>query len=180
MSFLNDLKLSGKIKKILVTGSNGQLGLGLIPCLNQLYGEKNIMCASIEKAPLSKDVKQYKQLDVSDEKKFNKMVDSFKPDLLIHMAAILSANGEKKPDLCYTTNVTAAKYAIDACLRNKVRLFIPSTIAAFGPTSPLKLSPNQCIQKPLTMYGCSKVFNEMLGNYYSVKHGLDFRSLRYP
>ncbi len=60
MSFLKDIKLSGKIKKILLTGSNGQLGLGLVPCLNQLYGEKNIMCASIEKTPASKSMKQYK------------------------------------------------------------------------------------------------------------------------
>ena len=82
---------------------------------------------------------------MSDERGFRKVVESFKPDLVIHMAAILSANGEKKPDLCYSTNVTGAKHALDLCLENHIRLFVPSTIAAFGPSSPLENSPNQCI-----------------------------------
>ena len=102
---------------------------------------------------------------------------------MLHMAAILSANGEKNPNLCYQVNCVGFKTVLDLATKYKIRLFCPSTIAAFGPTTPENedgKAENTTIMKPTTMYGATKVFNELLGNYYKIKFGLDYRSIRYP
>lgn len=99
---------------------------------------------------------------------------------MIHLAAILSASGEKNPQLAYRVNVDSFKHVIDACVEYEARLFSPSSIAAFGASTPLDMTPNTTIMRPQTMYGATKVFNELLGEYYFKTMGFDFRCLRYP
>jgi len=104
----------------------------------------------------------------------------FKPNWIIHLAAILSGNGEKNPELCFHINNNSFKNALDLALKYNAMLFCPSTIAAFGPSTPKDNTPNSTIMRPETAYGVSKVYMELLGSYYHKKRGLDFRSLRYP
>lgn len=114
----------------------------MLPHLYNIYGEDNILAGS---RGVPKGCKLFEKMDVTNKERFEDVIKAFKPDCLIHMAAILSANGEKTPDLCYETNVTGFKHALDLCVKYKMLCYCPSTIAAFGPTSPLKNAPNQCI-----------------------------------
>jgi nucleoside-diphosphate-sugar epimerase len=124
---------------------------------------------------------RYEKLDIVDAKKYESIVKENKVDYIVHLAAILSASGEKMPDLAYDVNVTGAQNAFMLSREYKTQLFIPSSIAAFGGDNFQKdMTPNDTILQPKTIYGVTKVFNELLGQYYHDKYGVDFRSIRYP
>jgi len=107
------------------------------------------------------------------------MIQLFKPDYIIHFAAKLSAIGELNPKACLSVNIDGFKNVLDVACEKKISLFTPSTIGAFGVTTPKINTPNTTIMRPSTIYGCSKVFTELLGSYYKQKYGMDFRSIRY-
>ena len=110
-----------------------------------------------------------------------KMVKDNKVNYIVHMAGILSALGEKNPDLAVDVNVTGVVNAIRAAQTNNSRLFVPSSIAAFGGDNFPKFdTPEDVILQPTTIYGVGKVFNELIGSYYASRFGMDFRSIRYP
>ena len=124
---------------------------------------------------------RYEQLDVCDAAKYHKLVKDNKVDYIIHLAGILSSLGEKHPQLAFDVNVMGAKNAMDNARDHGCQLFIPSTIGAFGGDHFEKYdTPNDSILQPKTMYGVTKVFNELLGEYYQNKFGIDFRCIRYP
>lgn len=109
-----------------------------------------------------------------------KVIVEFDITWIFHLGALLSAVGEKNPKLAMDVNIKGSMNIIEAANMYKCRLFIPSTIGAFGPSTPKDMTPDVCIMRPTTMYGVSKVSIELLGEYYHNKFGLDFRSLRYP
>lgn len=101
-----------------------------------------------------------------DKEKFRQLVKDFKPDTLIHMGAMLSAAGEKNPDLCFDVNVTGFRNALDIAKENNLRIFSPSTIAVYGSETPKINVDGKAFARPSTMYGVTKILNEKLGYYY--------------
>lgn len=120
-------------------------------------------------------------MDVCNESKYMSMVKDNKVNYIVHLAGILSALGEKKPDLAVDVNVIGVINAMRAAKETNSRIFVPSSIAAFGGANfPKDNTPVDVILQPETIYGVGKVFNEMLGDYHKKKFGMDFRSIRYP
>ncbi len=169
-------------KRILVTGSYGQIGTELVGALRKKYGGDNVVATGRKKPPaiLKKDGPYY-HLDVLNTGQLHQLLVDLDIDIIIHNASVLSAVGEKNPQLAYRTNVEGAYNVLEAGRILKLdQVMIPSSIAAFGPSTPKENTPNDVIMRPTTMYGVTKVFIELLGEYYTQRFGVDFRSLRYP
>jgi len=171
------------MKKILITGACGQIGSELTTLLRERYGAENVIASDIKTEP-SEDISDtgpYEILDVRDRESLKKVVEKYSIDTIYHMAAILSATGEKNPQLAWDVNVNGLYNVLELAREKKLtRIFVPSSIAAFGPETPKKNTPQDTILKPRTIYGITKVINERLGEYYFWKYGLDVRGVRYP
>lgn len=122
----------------------------------------------------------YHILNVLDKEGFSKLIKEQEIDWLIHNASVLSATGEKNPHLAMDVNIRGFENAVELARQNNLRILTPSSIAAFGPSTPKINTPDLSIMRPTTIYGVSKVYLELLGEYYNQKWGVDFRSLRYP
>lgn len=170
------------MKKIIVTGATGQIGTELVTELRRKYGTNNVLATGLSKP--NDDLMAsgpYKELDVTNKKAVEKLTKSFKPDTIFHLAGILSAVGEKNPELAWNVNINGLKNVLDVARDRKIKkIFWPSSIAAFGPTTPRDNTPQHTILEPTTIYGATKVAGELLCQYYNIKYGLDIRSLRYP
>ena len=171
------------MKKILVTGSVGQIGSELTMELRKRYGNDNVV-ASGRKTKPSKTLEEsgpFEFLDIVDSKTIEKVVKDYDIDTIYNMAAILSATGEERPLLCWDVNINGLNNILElARTYEMTRVFVPSSIAAFGPETPRDLAPQETVLKPKTMYGISKVAGELLGDYYFARYGLDVRGIRYP
>ncbi len=167
--------------RALVTGASGQVGSELVPLLRERYGEENVVATafppeSARGLPWHADV-----LDVVDLEAVTKALKESAADTVYHLGGILSANGEKDPDLAWRVNVQGLKNILDASRSSGVsRVFWPSSIAVFGPDAPKAMAPQNTPLNPTTMYGLTKVTGELLCNYYFLKHGVDARCLRFP
>ena len=173
-SIVDAIKSTKQINRVFITGANGQIGKELLPYMNEIYGASNVMLSDLQAphpgfAPLTKN-NRWETLDVLDKQKFAKILDDFKPDLLLHNAAILSAVAEKNTSLALDVNTIGLRNVLDLSTERNLRLFIPSTVASFGPTTPRVKTPNVTIQRPKYLYGITKVFTELLGSYYSNKY----------
>ncbi|XP_064408159.1 L-threonine dehydrogenase 2 [Latimeria chalumnae] len=153
------------------------------------FGRNNVILSDIKKPPdevlNSAHVNfshsgPFVYADVLDYKNLRELVVNNRITWLIHYSALLSAIGEANVTLARSVNITGLHNVLDIALENSLRLFVPSTIGAFGPSSPRNPTPDLCIQRPRTIYGVSKVHTELMGEYYHHKYGLDFRCLRYP
>jgi nucleoside-diphosphate-sugar epimerase len=166
--------------RILVTGALGQIGTDLVEKLRNLYGSHMVLATDIREKPDHSCVLggPFRTLDVlSDE--IIQIVQDEEIRTIFHLAAILSASGEKKPELCELINVGGTKNILEAARLHDIRVFIPSSIAVFGPDSP-KHAPQVTPLNPTTKYGMTKVDCEILGMLYWKKYGVDVRGLRYP
>uniref|UniRef100_A0A8C2HND8 L-threonine 3-dehydrogenase, mitochondrial n=1 Tax=Cyprinus carpio TaxID=7962 RepID=A0A8C2HND8_CYPCA len=167
--------------RVLITGGLGQLGVGLTKLLRKQFGKYNVILSDIRKPPAQ--VYQsgpFIYSDILDYKNLREIVVNNRISWLIHYSALLSAVGEANVSLARDVNITGLHNVLDVAVEHGLRLFIPSTIGAFGPMSPRNPTPDLCIQRPRTIYGVSKVHAELMGEYYHHRYGLDFRCLRYP
>ncbi len=166
------------MKRILVTGANGQIGIELVAILRQEYGMDNVVASDIRGA-ISKDG-PFRILDVRNPNAVWEVVERSNVDTIVHMAGILSARGEEDPHSAWEINLNGLYNVLEVARAKEVALFFPSSIAAFGPNAPHQNTPQDTIQRPTTMYGITKVAGELLCDYYHLRYGLDTRGLRFP
>jgi nucleoside-diphosphate-sugar epimerase len=174
---------SREMKRILVTGAVGQIGSELTMVLRKLYGNENVVAGVNRTAPSEtlRDSGPWEVVNVLDRAGLSQVVDTYQIDTIYHMAAILSAVGEQKPNLAWDVNINGLYNVLElARERELVRLFCPSSMAVFGPTTPRDNTPQETVLGPSTMYGVTKVAGELLCNYYYQKFGVDVRGVRYP
>merc|ERR1719228_20774 len=172
---------AAKPPRVLITGGLGQLGTGLARELRKMHGAETVILSDIIK-PSDEELAKgpFVFADVLDFKCLQEIVVNQRIDWLVHFSALLSAVGENNVPLAVRVNIEGLHNVIELSKQYKLKLFVPSTIGAFGPESPRNPTPNLCIQRPKTIYGVSKVHAELLGEYYHKRFNLDFRCLRFP
>lgn len=169
------------MKRVLITGALGQIGSELTVKLRELYGEANIIATDIRKNDsVVAQAGPFEILDVTDSKRMYEIANENQVDTVIHLAALLSATAEAKPLLAWNLNMGGLINALEVARELNCQFFTPSSIGAFGPTTPKDSTPQDTIQRPTTMYGVNKVSGELLSDYYFHKFGLDTRGLRFP
>jgi len=171
-----------KQEKILVIGASGQIGVELTLALRKLYGAQNVIASDLrEQNPLLEGTGPYVSLDVMNKEMLHVQVIRQNVTQIYLLAAILSATGEKNPNLAWHLNMQGLLNVLDIAREEHLtKVYWPSSIAVFGPTSPKQNCPQQTIIEPTTVYGISKYAGEFWCNYYFNKFGVDVRSLRYP
>ncbi|MFX1601629.1 MAG: NAD-dependent epimerase/dehydratase family protein [Promethearchaeota archaeon] len=171
------------MRRILVIGAAGQIGSELVPALRKKYGNENVI-ATGRKTPLPDAIKKSGPviyLDALEKELLSRVLYEYEIDTIFHMASILSATGEKMPQTAWDININGLINVLEVSKSYKVdRIIWPSSIAAFGPTTPRENTPNITVLQPTTMYGITKVAGELLAEYYFKKYELDTRSLRLP
>jgi nucleoside-diphosphate-sugar epimerase len=169
-------------EKILVIGASGQIGVELTLALRKIYGNANVVASDLrEENPLLTGTGPYVSLDVMNKEMLHVQVIRQGITQIYLLAAILSATGEKNPNLAWNLNMQSLLNVLDIAKEEHLyKVYWPSSIAVFGPTSPRKDCPQQTVIEPVTVYGISKFAGEFWCNYYNHRYGLDVRSIRYP
>jgi nucleoside-diphosphate-sugar epimerase len=168
--------------RILITGAGGQIGTALTLALRRNYGGDQVVATDIRPLPstLSNDGPT-NNLDVTNREALATLLRRYQISTIYHMAAILSATGEEKPILAWNVNIGGFNNILEVAREMGVKkIFHPSSIAVFGPTTPKENTPQQTILRPTTMYGITKIASELLGTYYNQRYGIDVRGIRYP
>jgi len=170
-------------KKIMVTGSVGQIGSELTLALRKKYGRDNVLATGHKTQPSKQLLESgpFEFINVSKRKTIEEVIKKYKIDTVYHMSAILSAVGEKNPQQCWDVNMNGTYNILEAAREHEMAcIFVPSSIAAFGPETPRVNTPQETILKPKTMYGVTKVAAELLCDYYVKRFNVDVRGCRYP
>jgi threonine 3-dehydrogenase len=166
--------------KVFFTGAGGQIGAELIKVAQEKYGDENVLATDLkDPSPLWKITTLFDRLDVTDASKVQKVISSFKPNIIYHLASTLSAPSELNPQLALKVNLTGLHNILEQARICNAKIFAASSIASYGATTP-KIPNDIDVQRPSTIYGITKVHLELLGEYYNSKHGVDFRCLRVP
>jgi len=170
------------MKKIMVTGSLGQIGSELTLRLREIYGIDNVVATDIRKIAGNKVVEAgpFEVLDVMDASRMAEIAKKYKVDTLIHLAALLSAVAEAKPAFAWNLNMGGLFNALEVARNGEYSFFTPSSIGCFGPSTPKVNTPQDTLQRPQTMYGVTKVAGELLCDYYNKRYNLDTRGVRFP
>ena len=167
-------------KKILVIGSNGQIGTVLINRLGQKYGFENVVGSDLKSPEISTKF-VFEACSVLDKEKLEEIINKYNISDVYLLAAYLSAKGEKNIDKAWDLNINGLLHILNFAKQKKIqKIFWPSSIAVFGPTSPKNNVEQYALTEPTTIYGVSKLAGESLCNYYHNKFGIDVRSIRYP
>ncbi|MBK5720549.1 NAD-dependent epimerase/dehydratase family protein [Dysgonomonas sp. Marseille-P4677] len=170
------------MKNILIVGSTGQIGSELSIKLRSIYGDNNVICGYY-KPPYPKgffDWGPTVEIDATNIQQIADVVKKYKIDTIYNLAAILSATAEKNPKLGWDVGVGSLMNCLDVAREFKCAVFTPSSIGAFGPSTPKDKTPQDTVQRPKTVYGITKVMGELLSDYYYDKWGVDTRSVRFP
>lgn len=170
------------MKKVIITGALGQIGTELVMKLREKLGDDQVLATDIKRPESDSDILKgpFEILDVTDKDRLFELVESFKADTIMHMAALLSATAEKNPLFAWNLNMGGLINALEAAREYNMQFFTPSSIGAFGPNTPKDMTPQETIQRPTSMYGVNKVAGELLCDYYYTKFGVDTRSVRFP
>ena len=169
-------------EKILVIGASGQIGVELTLALRKIYGNANVVASDLrEENDLLKGTGPYVSLDIMNKEMLHVQVIRQNITQIYLLAAILSATGEKNPNLAWNLNMQGLLHVLDIAKEEHLhKVYWPSSIAVFGPTSPKINCPQQTIIEPTTVYGISKYAGEFWCHYYHQRYGVDVRSIRYP
>ncbi|MBN7815607.1 NAD-dependent epimerase/dehydratase family protein [Algoriphagus pacificus] len=170
------------MEKILVIGAAGQLGSELTKSLSDLYGGEQVIATDLNESARSKfDYCKFEVLDIMDKEAARKLVKSENVKQIYHLAAVLSATGEKNPLFAWDLNMDSLLFVLEIAKEFKLdKVYWPSSIAVFGPNTPKVNTPQYCVKEPNTVYGISKQAGERWCEYYFQKFNVDVRSLRYP
>lgn len=170
------------MKNILVTGSAGQIGSELTPELRRRYGHSRVV-AGIHKTDPPREVREsgpVERVDVTDREQLASVIRKYKIDSVYNLAALLSVVGEAEPLKAWRVGMDGLLNVLEVSREYRCAVFTPSSIGAFGRSTPLDNTPQDTIQRPQTMYGVTKVAGELLSDYYFKRFGVDTRSVRYP
>lgn len=170
------------MKKVLVTGCMGQIGSEIVARLKADLGTENVIATDLrqpEHDPIFEDV-HFEHLDVMDKDKMMSLAKDNNVDTMIHLASLLSAVAEAKPQMAWNLNMTGLVNALETARELNLKFFTPSSIGAFGPNTPKDGTPQDTLMRPTTMYGVTKVSGELLCDYYHTKFGVDTRGVRFP
>ena len=168
-------------RTILVTGALGQIGSELVPALRARYGAQRVIATDIRMPPRgTADLGPFDFVDTTNQRHIQEAVRRHDVETIFHLAALLSAVAEDRPQVAWDINMGGVYRVLEVARQNQCAVFVPSSIGAFGPTTPPDHTPQDTIQRPTTMYGVTKVAGELLCDYYHQRFGVDTRGVRFP
>jgi nucleoside-diphosphate-sugar epimerase len=168
------------VQRILITGALGQIGSELVPALRERYGVDAVVASDIKMPHAPIDDGPFEYVDCTVRRDLQETVRRHKIDTIYHLAALLSATAEERPHLAWDVNMGGLYRVLEVARENRCAVFFPSSIGAFGPSTPKRETPQETLQRPTTMYGVTKVAGELLCDYYHRRFAIDTRGLRYP
>ena len=170
------------MSRILVTGASGQIGAELVPALRERFGADQIIASDVREVAGRGALADgpFEHVDCTDARELQDAVRRHEVDVIYHLAALLSAIAEEKPQAAWTTNMNGLYSVLEVARQYRCAVFFPSSIGAFGPGTPREATPQDTIQRPTTIYGVTKVSGELLCDYYFRRFGVDTRGLRLP
>lgn len=168
------------MKRILIVGAGGQIGSELTTYLRKIYGSDNVVATDVRECKALSEQGPFEVLDALDMAAMASVVSRHRIDTIFNLVALLSAVGEKNPQLAWKVNIGALTNSLEVARDRKCAVFTPSSIGAFGPTSPKDKTPQDTVMRPTTMYGVCKVTGELMSDYYHSRFGVDTRSVRFP
>jgi nucleoside-diphosphate-sugar epimerase len=168
------------MRRILVTGALGQIGSELMPALVERFGADRVVASDVRMPPQPLAEARFEYVDCVHIRQIDEVVRRHDVGTIYHLAALLSAVAEEKPRLAWDLNMGGLYRVLEVARQHGCSVFFPSSIGAFGPSTPAEATPQVTIQRPTTMYGITKVASELLCDYYAMRFGLDTRGLRLP
>jgi nucleoside-diphosphate-sugar epimerase len=169
----------GRTRPILVTGALGQIGTELVPAFRRRYGDETAIASDLRMLPAGAPAAgPDEHLDCTDLRQLAELVRRYDVGTIYHLAALLSATAEAKPQVAWSLNMGSVYNVLEVARQYRARVFFPSSIGAFGPATPRERTPQVTIERPTTIYGITKVAGELLCDYYADRFGVDARGLR--
>lgn len=168
------------MKNILILGAGGQIGSELVPHLRRIYGDTHVVASDVKPCPSLSEAGPFVALDALNGAEVLQVAKEHRIDAIFNLVALLSARGEADPTLAWRINMGALTVALETARELKAAVFTPSSIGAFGDSTPKDNTPQDTVMRPNTMYGVCKVSGELLSDYYFTRFGVDTRSVRFP